>query len=266
VTPLDGFEVKRSITIRAPSRRSIYIQDRAPRWLRKFYIQMNSQARFLIDFVSFLNLFYIAISTSLQVGFDVKMSASLVGAEVVSLLFSIFVVISSLRTPVMVKGEATLKFKQVVKYQWHNGLFLDLIACLPFNLAFGLLHYYSPIYAFARCIRIVAAWKCLALFGQFQIYLKRHSMFLSGFKAFCLVFFLCHFVSCIWNYVQSQIQDDIPHQQLVRLLEDPREVPRSQVRLYQLLCPQHRLHCRLRRLLSFERRRAHVYRLYGQRW
>jgi len=67
---------------------------------------MNSRARFLIDFVSFLNLFYIAISTSLQVGFDVKMNASLVGAEVCSLLFSIFVVISSLRTPVMVKGES----------------------------------------------------------------------------------------------------------------------------------------------------------------
>jgi len=71
---------------------------------------MNSQARFLIDFLSFINLFYIAISTSLQVGFDVKMNTSLIGAEVTSLLFSIFVVVASLRTPVMVKGEATLKF------------------------------------------------------------------------------------------------------------------------------------------------------------
>jgi len=87
---------------------------------------------------------------------------------------------------------------------------LDLISCLPFNLAFGILHYQSPFWAFVRCIRIVAAWKCLALFGQFQIYLKRHSLFLSGFKAFCVVFFLCHFVSCIWNFVQSKIQDHYP--------------------------------------------------------
>jgi len=47
---------------------------------------MNSRARFLIDFVSFINLLYIAISTSLQIGFDVKMNTSLVGAEVCSLL------------------------------------------------------------------------------------------------------------------------------------------------------------------------------------
>ena len=107
---------KKSSKLRFHSKRGLLIHDDAPKWLQRFYIQMNSRTRFIIDFISFLNLFYISISISLVVGFGVKMNRGLIAAELISILYSCFVVAASLRTPVMLKGEATLKLKQVITY------------------------------------------------------------------------------------------------------------------------------------------------------
>ena len=202
VTP-GSSQLRRRQTMRFRSKRGILIMDRAPYWMRCFFIQMNSRARFMIDLGSFLNLFYIAIAISLQVGFGVKMNAGLAAVELLSILYSCFVVLASLRTPVMVKGEATLKLRQVFRYQMQNGLIFDFIGCLPFNLIFGLLDLTTNtlLWAFIRCIRIAAAWKSIELFSHFEIYLKHHSLFLAVFKAMCVLFFLCHFVACMWNFV-----------------------------------------------------------------
>jgi hypothetical protein len=173
---------------------------------------MNSNSKFLIDFFSFINLFYIALATPYLIGFHIRFSRDLVVVEVISLLYSLFTIIANFRTPVMVKGEATLKIKQVLKYQWQNGLLLDLFGILPFNLIFGLLALdtYLILVAILRCLRIASAWKCMQLFGQFEIYLKKHNLIMQILKAFSLLFFLCHFTACLWYFVQILIKDVYP--------------------------------------------------------
>lgn len=79
---------------------------------------MNSNARYLIDFISFINLMYIGLVIPLQIGFNMKMKGTVLVIELLSILVSLFILITNFRTPVMVKGEATLKFTQVLKYQW----------------------------------------------------------------------------------------------------------------------------------------------------
>jgi hypothetical protein len=123
--------------------------------------------------------------------------------EVISLLFSIFIVIANFRTPVMVKGEATLKIRQVLKYQWQNGLILDLFGVLPLNLILGAIALKEPMITIGvlRCLRIASSWKSMQLFGQFEIYLKKHNLIMQIMKASLLLFFLCHFTACLWFFV-----------------------------------------------------------------
>jgi len=133
----------------------------------------------------------------------VPIRGNLILIEVISLIYSIFIVVANFRTPVMVKGEATLKIKQVLKYQWQNGLLLDLLGILPFNLIFGILDlsHEQILWAILRCLRIGSAWKSMQLFGQFEIYLKKYNLLMQIIKSFCLLFFLCHFTSCLWFFV-----------------------------------------------------------------
>ena len=116
IVPIDEKKLKRKSTIRFRSNRGLLIQDRAPAWLRCFYIQMNSNARYLIDFISFINLMYIGLVIPLQIGFNLEMVGVTFGSELISILISLFILVTNFRTPVMVKGEATLKFTQVLKY------------------------------------------------------------------------------------------------------------------------------------------------------
>ena len=56
--------------------------------------------------------------------------------ETVSIIISLLVIILNFRTPVIVKGRATLEFKTVAHYYWQNGILIDLCGILPFNLIF----------------------------------------------------------------------------------------------------------------------------------
>ena len=208
IVPIDEKKLKRKSTIRFRSNRGLLIQDRAPAWLRCFYIQMNSNARYLIDFISFINLMYIGMVIPLQIGFNLEMVGATFGSELISILISVFILVTNFRTPVMVKGEATLKFTQVLKYQWQNGLILDILGILPFNLIFGVAYLKPNIpIALLRCLRIASAWKSMQIFGQFEIFLKKYNLIMQILKAFLLLFFLCHITACLWFFVQILIHD-----------------------------------------------------------
>jgi len=111
----------------------------------------------------------------------------------------------------MVKGEVTLNTKTVLKYYWQNGLLHDLFGILPLNLCLGSVSisgYHEIWIALLRGARIVSAWKCLVLFGQFEIFLKRHNVIMHIIKAILLLYFLWHWTACLWFFINSQIEKE----------------------------------------------------------
>ena len=116
-----------------------------------------------MDFLHLINMIYIAISTPLIISLIDKMENLLI-LEIVSLVISLLVVISKMRTPIIVKGGYTLHFTLIVKNYFNNGLILDLFGLLPLNIAFG---YYSFSYptvigiTILRLLRMISIKKLL---------------------------------------------------------------------------------------------------------
>ena len=103
-----------------------------------FYIDVNSRPRRVLEFLQLLNLIYIAFSTPMFISFNIKMQGLTLLLEILSIIFSVLVIILNFRTPVNVKGKASLELKKVTSYYWHNGMLIDLCGILPFNLMFRL--------------------------------------------------------------------------------------------------------------------------------
>ena len=110
----------------------------------------------------------------------------------------------------MVKGEATLKIRKVLKYYWQNGLLLDIFGLLPLNLILGIISTRKPhilVIAFLRSLRIISAWKSMQIFGQFESFLKKHNLIMHIIKAFLLLYFLWHWTACLWYFMNSNLEE-----------------------------------------------------------
>ncbi len=145
------------------------LKDKSPNFCRRLFFHMNSKARYILDLFHLANLIYIAIMIPMQIGFNVRFNGFYVFFEVVSLLVSLLVVVANMRTPVMIKGEVTLRPTAVLKYYYtQNGLLLDLFGILPLNLILGAFNVEQPhvfFIAILRSLRIISAWKSLRIFG-----------------------------------------------------------------------------------------------------
>ena len=58
----------------------------------------------------------------------------------------------------MIKGTPTLKFKTVALHYYRNGMLLDIVGALPFNLFFGIAGSNHPIIVLLRVCRIASVW------------------------------------------------------------------------------------------------------------
>lgn len=72
-------------------------------------MKINSRCRKVFDFVQFVNLLYIALTTPTIVAFEIEMDSVLIALELISLLLSIGYVLSYFRTQLLIKGVPTLK-------------------------------------------------------------------------------------------------------------------------------------------------------------
>ena len=72
----------------------------------------------------------------MYISFAIEMAGLAMFLEIVSIVFSVFVIVVNLRTPIIVKGKPSLAFRQVLGHYWQNGLLIDLCGPLPFNLIF----------------------------------------------------------------------------------------------------------------------------------
>ena len=92
----------------------------------------------MLEVLKLINLGYIALLVPLQIGFQIPMLGPVMGAELISLVFSVILLIVRIRTPVINKGTLTLKTREVLKDYWRNGLLVDVLGAMPFNLLIGL--------------------------------------------------------------------------------------------------------------------------------
>lgn len=129
--------------------------------------------------------------------------------EAFSLFISILLIVINLRTPVMIKGEASLKWNVVLKHYKQNGFYADLIGCLPTNLLLGHLlnKEYIILIAICRAIRIGSVWRCVQLFGRFESFLKKHSLMMHILKAVLLLYLLWHWLACLWYFLNLNLEE-----------------------------------------------------------
>ena len=60
--------------------------------------------------------------------------------ESISLSMAVFCIIVKLRTSIIVKGRSTVRLNHIIKNYWNEGLIIDLIGLMPFNLIFGIIY------------------------------------------------------------------------------------------------------------------------------
>lgn len=164
--------------------------------MSKFQFKKNSGGRRIIDFINLINLLYIAISIPLYIAFEIKMGWVLSFVEVISLIISALNVLINIRTPVILRGGATLEFKKVISYYYNNGLILDVIALWPLNLILGAADVVYPIWLIPpiRLFRIITVWKIMHILGRFELYFKKYNLLMHVIKAVLFLSLVCHIV------------------------------------------------------------------------
>ena len=85
---------------------------------KDFYLQLNSKPRRSLECLQLINLIYIAFAIPMHISFHIKLEGLVLMLEGLSLVISLIVLILNFRTPVIVKGEATLAPGKVAKYYW----------------------------------------------------------------------------------------------------------------------------------------------------
>jgi hypothetical protein len=92
----------------------------------------------------------------------------------------------------------------VLKNYRNNGLWLDVMGILPFNI---LIQRYSDSgkWAVLRLVRLVSAWRSIRLFTNFEISFKNNqfSAFIHILKAIAYMFTLGHLVACAWFFLNT---------------------------------------------------------------
>ena len=183
---------------------------------KDMYIEHNSFPRRILDFFHLLNLIFIAFSAPVEIAFDLGMKDLLFFLEAISLSISFFVIVLNFRTPVIVKGQATLQFSKVANYYWQNGMLIDMCGILPFNLVLGKYMdlngqpwYFMMLIVLLRIIRIISCWQAVMIFSQFEVYLKKHNFLMGILKASMMLFFLGHLITCSWFFVNNILERDV---------------------------------------------------------
>ena len=112
----------------------------------------------------------------------------------------------------LIKGVPTLKFKTLLTHYKHNGLLLDICGMVPFNIILGQSAPYQSgivIISIVRSIRIFSSWRAVQLFGKAEVSFRnnRFNVIMQVMKATFYIFFLGHFLACLWWFVVRYYED-----------------------------------------------------------
>jgi hypothetical protein len=149
----------------------------------------------------------------MQLAFNVKIEGLIYMLELISLGVSFFVILLNFRTPVIVKGQETLNLNKVANYYWNNGMLIDLCGILPFNIILGRVTTLDEqtwkvllVLVTLRISRILSCWQAVMIFSQFEVYLKNHNVVMGMMKASMMLYFLGHWITCTWFFVNNVIE------------------------------------------------------------
>ena len=105
-----------------------------------------------------------------------------------------------------------MKYSTLLKHYKNNGLFLDILGIIPFNLMLG---QNSPensivIRSLFRTVRVFSSWKAVELFRKAEVSYKNNKLnvVMQVLKALFYIYFLGHFLACTFFFIINKIEDD----------------------------------------------------------
>jgi len=99
---------------------------------------------------------------------------------------------------------------ETVSYYYSNNLIEDILACSPMNLIFTVFYISDPIWLVVplRLIRIYSVIRIPSLLEKIETNYRQWSSQLNAFKSVLFLFYLWHWSSCGWYYVNDTIEKD----------------------------------------------------------
>ena len=138
------------------------------------------------------------------------MNGGLLVMEIISIIECSWFILLNFRIVVLTKKGYSRKLREIYKYYRDNGLFTDIVGIMPFNLVFGLLGIYQPLYIITplrlmRCWLLVSAPRFLT---NFEMVFRKFSPYLKFLKTIGSFGLLAHCTSCAWFYTNKFIEDE----------------------------------------------------------
>lgn len=132
--------------------------------------------------------------------------------ETISIIESFIWILGNFRTQITIKGDITMKFSSLLTYYKRNGLYLDICGIAPFNIIIAnsvANKKYIILKACLRVIRTLSSWRAIQLFGKAEVAFKNNkfNIIMQILKAFFYIFFLGHFLACLWYFVVENVED-----------------------------------------------------------
>jgi hypothetical protein len=104
-----------------------------------------------------------------------------------------------------------LKYSTILRHYKNSGLFLDILGILPFNLMLGqnIPKNGIVIRSIFRTVRVFSSWRALELFRKAEVSYKNNRLngLIQVLKAAFYIYFLGHFLACIFYFIVSKIED-----------------------------------------------------------
>jgi len=107
-----------------------------------------------------------------------------------------------------------VRLNDVLKSYWNEGLIIDLIGLLPFNLIFGILYSQERLkklrnllfISFLRVSRVASVWRMSDIIDSLNIYLKSMSYYIILIKAVIIWFIIGHLMACAWFFFSRFVE------------------------------------------------------------
>jgi len=129
-----------------------------------FYLLPASNTKTVIEIIHIFFILFTAIQIPLFVAFRIEYTTLWILIEFVNNSELALYILSQLRTATYVQGILTVKLKHVAKNYWENGLFFDVVACVPLNLILMNAGYSWPV-ALLRVLRMAHTSNLKRIFG-----------------------------------------------------------------------------------------------------
>lgn len=186
-------------------------------WEFKYVFHPELGPRLLWDLMILVFILYQALSVPYFICFNDSSNAALDGFDFIMNLCFIVDILISFNTGFYFKGNLVMNRKEVIKNYLKFWFWLDLIASLPYSWFIGGVFSSSDngssnstsvlklirIFRFLKILRLVRLAKLKKIMVKIEDYIASNTIanFFLFLKLLLWVFFIAHWVACIWFYI-----------------------------------------------------------------